>query len=167
MKICLRLLLVLPLSLSPAIAQQPDDFDYFQANRIMIRNGVQALITCNGLFTSNRTLERVFDQELAILEEPVGSPRGGDYVIDNEGRTIAVGGNESGPVMRAAYREGVGCVLMSPDQSFDDIDSLPTLDLPATLSRTRGCPPGSTPGRSSRPASGLLTDRIRNRTRSA
>jgi CubicO group peptidase (beta-lactamase class C family) len=130
MKICLRLLLVLPLSLSPAIAQQPDDFDYFQANRIMIRNGVQALITCNGLFTSNRTLERVFDQELAILEEPVGSPRGGDYVIDNEGRTIAVGGNESGPVMRAAYREGVGCVLMSPDQSFDDIDSLPTLDLP-------------------------------------
>ncbi len=54
MKTCLRLLLVLPLALSQAIAQQPNDFDYFQANRTMIHNGVQALITCNGLFTSHR-----------------------------------------------------------------------------------------------------------------
>jgi CubicO group peptidase (beta-lactamase class C family) len=130
MKICLRLLLVLPLSLSQASAQQPNDFDYFQANRIMIRNGAQALITCNGLFTSNRELERVFDQELAILEEPVGSARGGDYVIDTDGRTVAVGGGDSGPVMRSAFREGIGCVLMSPDQDFDDIDSLPTLGMP-------------------------------------
>ena len=67
MKICLRLLLALPLALSPAIAQQPSDFDYFQANRTMIRNGAQAILMCNGLFTSNRTLEQVFDQELAIL----------------------------------------------------------------------------------------------------
>jgi hypothetical protein len=130
MKILLRLLLVLPLTLSQAIAQQPNDYDYFQANRIMIRNGVQALITCNGLFTSNRTLEQVFGQELAILEEPVGSTRGGDYVVDAEGQTIAVGGGASGPVMRAAFREGIGCVLMSPDQDFDDINSLPTLEVP-------------------------------------
>jgi CubicO group peptidase (beta-lactamase class C family) len=130
MKTCLRLLLVLPLSLSQASAQQPNDFDYFEANRIMIRNGAQALISCNGLFTSNRSLERVFDQELAILEEPVGSARGGDYVVDTNGQTVAVGGGDSGPVMRAAFRKGVGCVLMSPDQSFDDVDSLPMLDLP-------------------------------------
>ena len=127
MKICLRLLLVLPLTLSQAIAQQPNDYDYFQANRIMIRNGAQALITCNGLFTSKRTLEQVFDQELAIIDEPVGTPRGGDYVVDTEGRTVAVGGGGSGLVMRAAYREGIGCVVMSPDQDFDDINSLPTL----------------------------------------
>jgi len=130
MKIFHRLLLVLPLALSQASARQPNDYDYFQANRIMIRNGAQALITCNGLFTSNRTLEQVFDQELAIIDEPVGSPRGGDYVVDTEGRTVAVGGGGSGPVMRAAFREGIGCVVMSPDQDFDDIDSLPTLEMP-------------------------------------
>ncbi len=130
MKICLRLLLVLPLSLSPAIAQQPDDFDYFQANRTMIRNGAQALITCNGLFTSNRTLEQIFDQELAILDDPVGSTWGGDYVVDTDRRAVAVGGGESGPVMHAAFREGIGCVLMSPAQDFDDIDSLPILAMP-------------------------------------
>ena len=130
MKICLRLLLVLPLSLPLAIAQQSNDYDYFQANRTMIRNGAQALITCNGLFTSNRSLEQVFDQELAIVAEPVGSSRGGDYVVDTGGRTIAVGGGDSGPVMRAAFREGIGCVLMSPDQDFDDIDSLPVLEMP-------------------------------------
>jgi len=130
MTICLRLFLVLPLWLSPAIAQQLNDYDYFHANRIMIRNGAQALITCNGLFTSHRTLERVFDQELAIIDDPVGSARGGDYVVDTGGRTVAVGGGDSGPVMRAAFREGIGCVLMSPDQDFDDIDSLPTLSMP-------------------------------------
>ncbi|MDP7041597.1 MAG: serine hydrolase domain-containing protein, partial [Gammaproteobacteria bacterium] len=130
MKTCLRLLLVLPLSLSQASAQQPNDFDYFQANRIMIRNGAQALITCNGLFTSKRTLEQVFDQELNIIAEPVGSARDGDYVVDTEGRTVAVGGGNAGPVMRAAFREGIGCVLLSPDQDFDDVDSLPALDLP-------------------------------------
>ena len=132
MKIGLRLLLVLPLSLSQASAQQPsdNDYDYFVANRTMIRNGVQALITCNGLFTSNRTLEQVFDQELAILDDPVGSPRGGDYVVDTGRRTVAVGGGGSGPVMRAAFREGIGCVIMSPDQDFDDIDSLPIQAMP-------------------------------------
>ena len=37
-------------------AQQIDDFDYFAANRTMVRNGVQAVLMCNGLFTSGRTL---------------------------------------------------------------------------------------------------------------
>lgn len=123
-------MLVLPLSLSPAIAQQPNDYDYFQANRIMIRNGAQAILTCNGLFTSNRTLEQVFDQELAILADPVGSTLGGDYVVDTELQTVAIGGGGSGPVMRAAFREGIGCVIMSPDQDFDDIDSLPIQEMP-------------------------------------
>ena len=130
MKFSLRMMLFLPLTFSPAIAQQPNEFDYFQANRTMIRNGVQSLITCNGLFTSNRALEQVFAQELAILAEPVGSPQGGDYEVDDKGQTVAVGGGNSGPVMRAAFREGIGCVLMSPDQDFDDINSLPVLDMP-------------------------------------
>jgi len=109
----------------PANAEQASDFDYFDANRIMINNGVEAVLMCNGLFTSNRSLEQVFDQELAYLEHPVGDASGGDYVIDRDLKAVAIGDGISGPVIRAAFREGIGCVIMSPDQSFDDIDSLP------------------------------------------
>jgi CubicO group peptidase (beta-lactamase class C family) len=31
--------------------------------------------------------------------------------------------------MRAAFREGLGCVVLAPDQTFDDIDRLPSLAL--------------------------------------
>ncbi|GIT15337.1 MAG: hypothetical protein CM1200mP36_10930 [Gammaproteobacteria bacterium] len=31
--------------------------------------------------------------------------------------------------MRAAFREGLGCVIMAPDQTFEDIDSLPELTM--------------------------------------
>ena len=130
MKFIPGLLLILSLSQAPATAQQSSDYDYFQSNRTVIRNGAQAILTCNGLFTSNRTLEQVFDQELAILEEPVGSVRGGDYNIDTDDREVAVGGGDSGPVMRAAFREGIGCVVMSPAQDFDDVDSLPIQTMP-------------------------------------
>lgn len=126
----LKFALLTPLVLSPALAQQPNDYDYFQANRIMIRNGAQALITCNGVFTSKRTLAQIFAQELAIVGEPVGTSQGGDYVVDTAREAVAVGGGSSGPVMRAAYREGIGCVLMSPEQDFDDIDSLPVNAMP-------------------------------------
>ena len=111
-------------------AQQIDDFDYFTANRTMVRNGVQAVLMCNGLFTSGRTLEQVFAQELAYLPNPVGSVDGGEYVIDTNLKAVAIGGPQSGPVIRAAFREGIGCVVMAPNQSFDDIDSLPILELP-------------------------------------
>ena len=33
--------------------------------------------------------------------------------------------------MRAAYREGIGCVILAPDQTFDEIDKLPSLTLAA------------------------------------
>jgi CubicO group peptidase (beta-lactamase class C family) len=32
--------------------------------------------------------------------------------------------------MRAAFREGIGCVILAPDQDFDDIAALPELGLP-------------------------------------
>ena len=64
-------LVILPLVLScSAYAQQEDRYDYFSANRTMIRNGVQAVLMCNGLFTGNRTLEQVFAQELIYLTTP-------------------------------------------------------------------------------------------------
>ena len=32
--------------------------------------------------------------------------------------------------MRAVFREGIGCVILPPDQTLADIDSLPELTLP-------------------------------------
>ena len=66
----------------PAGAQQEETYDYWQPQRQMVRQGQQAIFMCNGLFTSNRTIEQVFQQELAFLREPVGTPDGGDYTID-------------------------------------------------------------------------------------
>ena len=88
-------------------------------------------MTCNGLFTSNRTLEQVYAQELKFLPEPIGSAAGGDYVVDRARRAVAVGKAGSAPVMRAAFRDGIGCVILAPDQTFDDIDKLPSLTLAA------------------------------------
>ena len=62
-----------------AFAQQEENYDYDRFNRDMISHGVQAILMCNGLFTSERTLEQVFDQELAYLRQPVGTAKGGDY----------------------------------------------------------------------------------------
>ena len=126
----MTLLALIWLATQPVIAEQLDEFDYFAGNRIMIRNGVQAILMCNGLFTSERTLDQVFRQELAYLQIPVGSAAGGDYIVDSARKAVAVGGNESGPIMRAAFRNGIGCIIMAPDQTFDDIDSLPEFDAP-------------------------------------
>ncbi len=126
-----RLAISLALLISCASqAQQIDDFDYFSANRTSIRNGVQAVLMCNGLFTSERTMQQVFGQELAYLPKPVGTVDGGEYVVDRELKAVAVGGPESGPVISAAFRDGIGCVVMAPNQGFADIDTLPVLDLP-------------------------------------
>jgi CubicO group peptidase (beta-lactamase class C family) len=119
--------------LAPAAgtAQQQETFDYWEPQREVIRRGQQALFMCNGLFTSGRSLEQVFAQELAYLPRPIGTPRGGDYAVDHERKAVAVGSPWSGaPVMRAAFREGLGCVVMAPDQTFEDIDRLPSLTLP-------------------------------------
>ncbi|MEO1573463.1 MAG: serine hydrolase [Pseudomonadota bacterium] len=122
---------VLVLATTPdAMAQTDDAFDYFSGNRQLIRNGVQAVLTCNGLFTSQRTLQQVFDQELAYLKNPVGTADGGNYVIAEDKRAVSIGGGEDGPAVRAAFREGIGCVVMAPDQTFDDIDELPEMTLP-------------------------------------
>ena len=91
----------------------------------MISSGVQAILTCNGLFTSNRTIEQVYDQELKYLPHPIGTAKGGDYHIDYKQKTVAIGIPGGVPVMRAVYREGIGCVILAPDQTFEVIDELP------------------------------------------
>ncbi|MCO6487842.1 MAG: serine hydrolase [Phaeodactylibacter sp.] len=114
-----------------ASAQQQETYDYVKGNRLMIQRGVQAVLLCNGLFTSERSLEQVFGQELAYLDEPVGTADGGDYEVDWQRRAVAIGKPENGvPTMRAAFREGIGCVVLAPDQDFDDIESLPILTTP-------------------------------------
>lgn len=116
---------------APAIAQQQETYDYFRHNREMVQRGVQAILMCNGLFTSERSLDLVFEQELAYLKQPVGTARGGDYEIDWKRKAVAVGVPENGiPIMRAAFREGLGCVTLAPDQTFEDIEGLPALNLP-------------------------------------
>ena len=111
-------------------AQQQESYDYWRSQRDMVSYGQQAIFMCNGLFTSNRTIDQVFAQELAYLDQPVGTPNGGDYEIDRARRAVAIGAPGGTPVMRAAFREGLGCIILAPDQTFEDIESLPILDTP-------------------------------------
>ncbi|MEM9171574.1 MAG: serine hydrolase [Pseudomonadota bacterium] len=106
------------------------DFDYDATNRQMIRNGVQAVLTCNGLFTSNRSLELVQTEELAYLKSPrFGGVVEGHVLIDIDRKAVRVGGGDDGIAISAAYRDGIGCVVMAPDQDFDDIAALPQLTI--------------------------------------
>jgi hypothetical protein len=121
------LLLLIPLD---SWAQQKETFDYWQFDKAIIWRGVQAFMMCNGVFTSNRTLDQVFEQELAYVWGRPGTVKDDDYVVDSEKRAVAVGLSDDLPAMRAAYREGLGCVIMSPNQTFDHIPDLPILHKP-------------------------------------
>ena len=50
-----------------AMAQQERSYDYWQHQREMIRRGQQAVFMCNGLFTSKRTIEQVYDRGAGFL----------------------------------------------------------------------------------------------------
>ena len=128
---CLALVASILLTALPAVAQQEETYDYWQPQRQMVRLGQQAIFLCNGLFTSNRTLEQVFAQELAYLPEPVGTAEGGDYEVDWERKAVTIGSGHGVPKMRAAFREGIGCVVLAPDQTLDDVDSLPAIEMPS------------------------------------
>ncbi len=112
------------------VAQQQESYDYWQHQREMIARGQQAVFMCNGLFTSNRTLEQVFADELAFLPNPIGSPNGGDYTVAWNLKGVEVGKAGAVPVMRAIFREGIGCIVLPPDQTLADGDRLPELTLP-------------------------------------
>ena len=146
----IALVLLVPVS---GVAQQEENYDYWKFNRQMIRYGQQAVFMCNGLFTGNRSLENVFAQELAFLPQPVGTPRSGDYVINETRQAVAIGAGGGTPIMRAAFREGIGCIILAPDQPFEDIDRLPILGLPY--------PPGD-PATIAWPDGDLITDRSRS-----
>lgn len=115
---------------STALAQQQDNYDYWAPQRAMVARGQQAVFMCNGLFTGNRTLEQVFDQELAFLRSPIGTAAGGDYNVHWDLQAVEVGSAGAVPTMRAVFRKGIGCVILPPDQTLADIESLPELTLP-------------------------------------
>ena len=115
---------------SSSYAQQQDSYDYWAPQRAMIARGQQAVFMCNGLFSGNRTLEQVFDQELAFLRNPIGTADGGDYNVEWDLQAVEVGAADTVPTMRAVFREGIGCVILPPDQTLADIDSLPEFTLP-------------------------------------
>ena len=106
------------------------NFDYFENNRQMIRNGVQAVLTCNGLFTSHRNIEQVFRDELAYLgTRVIGTADGGNYSVDVDNRWVGIGGDEDGHRIHAVFREGIGCIVLPPDWSMSANLSLPQIDL--------------------------------------
>ena len=115
---------------SSGFAQQQETYDYWQHQREIIRRGQQAIFMCNGLFTSNRSLEQVFERELAFLAEPVGTAEGGEYKVDRELRAVEVGAAGAVPTMRAVFREGIGCIILPPDQTLADAGDLPELTMP-------------------------------------
>ncbi|MCB0555045.1 MAG: beta-lactamase family protein [Phaeodactylibacter sp.] len=128
-----RLLILLGLvltTLPPALAQQEETYDYQWCKQEIVDHGMQALLMCNGLFTSDRSLEQLFEQELKVLDSYLGKPHSGDYEVDWERKTVMVDLPGSASVMRAAYREGLGCIVLAPNQTFEDIDSLPVLQMP-------------------------------------
>ena len=118
---------LIPALLLVTIAAQADaaspQHDYFAHNRLMIRNGVQAVLMCNGLFTSHRELEQVFRQELAYLPRPVGDAGGGNYRVDPELRAVSVGGGVAGPaigcsVASVGARDGIGTSLDGGEEAW-------------------------------------------------
>jgi len=116
--------------LPPSVAAQeiaPDyPFDYHSYTEEIVQRGIQAIKLCSGLFTSDRTADQVYAQELAGMGDMVPRDR---VEINHALKAVAVGvgGSDPVPAMRSAYREGLGCVVMAPHQTFDDIDKLPIL----------------------------------------
>ena len=116
------------LATSALAAEEP--FDYHRPTAQLVQRGMQAFMLCNGLFTSSRTLEQIYDQELRLNQMPLLPP--GEVEVDEKAKTVAVGAraNDAVPVMRSAHREGFGCIAMAPDQTFADLDRLPRLSTP-------------------------------------
>ncbi len=111
-------------------AEDATPFDYFAANRKMISNGVQAVLSCNGLYTSRRSMEQVLAQELAYLGDPRrGLAEVAPYEIHPPQRAVSVGGDEAGPRITAVFRQGIGCVVLPPNAALDAIDELPEITL--------------------------------------
>jgi CubicO group peptidase (beta-lactamase class C family) len=115
-----------------AAAQQASGYDYFEPQRQLIRNGVQAVLMCNGLFTSERPLGRVFEQELAYLRDPVGTAEGGNYRVDAAKGLVADEDVRSLPELTLPYPD-----IDPATTPWPNGDLTATTDLPAHVDRDR------------------------------
>jgi CubicO group peptidase (beta-lactamase class C family) len=124
-------------------AQAFYDYDFHQPTAELMARGAQALLMCNGLFVSERTLAQIYDLELQQRWTP-GSVPLSQTEINYDLKAVAVGSgataNDPFPTMRSVYRDGLGCVVMAPDQSFGDIERLPTRSLGPFGDDGRGLP---------------------------
>src|SRR3989337_1197708 len=125
-RLAMALLLAIPAGRLPA----QDGFDYHPFTEALADRGAQALHTCNGLFVSKRTLEQISAGELGAAGVEPLPPAGVE--VDHTSQTVAVGGGagDGVPVRRAVLRPGLGCVVMAPNQTFDDLNQLPALHTP-------------------------------------
>lgn len=115
---------------SAAALRAQERFEYHAYTNALVDRGAQALHTCNGLFVSHRTLEQIYGGELRAAG---GRPLPPERVEIDRARqvvSVGVGANDGVPVMRAALRQGLGCVVMAPDQTLADVDKLPILRTP-------------------------------------
>ena len=105
----LKTVMTMGISCWVAMPGTAQSVDYFEANRAMIRNGVQAVLTCNGLFLpQRRTLDQVFAEELAYLgERVIGTSLDGNYSVNLNRKGVLVGGDADGVQIGAVFREGV------------------------------------------------------------
>lgn len=103
-----------------------EGYDVHRATAELVQYGQQALTLCNGLFVSGRSLEEIYQGELARMSQPLPPTR---IRVDEAagGVEVGVGGDDAVPVMRAVRREGLGCIVLSPDQGFDQAGALPSL----------------------------------------
>lgn len=103
-----------------------EGYDVHHPTAQLTQYGQQALTLCNGLFVSERDLEEIYEGELARMSRPLAPSR---IRIDESTRgvEVGVGGNDPTPVMRAVWREGLGCIVLSPDQGLEDAEGLPSL----------------------------------------
>ena len=131
-------MLLLAFSL-PLGAQTFYDYSIHQPTRELMAGGAQALLICNGIFVSDRTLDEIYHLELQQRWSTGAVPRSA-VEIDHDRKAVTVGAgsraNDPIPAMRSAYLGGAGCVAMAPDQGYDNIDALP---------RTSPAPPERNP----------------------
>lgn len=125
-----RLFILLLLPCLSVRGQQANNFDYWSYDSAIVWRGVQTFLTCNGLFTSERSMDQIESQEWAYVRGKPGVLSDRSYLVDNELKMVSIGGGDSLPTMRAVYRQGLGCVMLAPDQDASHIASLPKLDLP-------------------------------------
>ena len=105
--------------------------DWRAAQEASVLNGVQAVLMCNGLFTSGRSLTQVYDQELKYLSPPrfrsaLGDASGGPYRVDQANRSVIVGTDNPEQQVAAVYQPGFGCIVLAPGE-------LPTAEVVAEL----------------------------------